>query len=83
MMLHLDFVIFERDIVGFCGSSQFRERERVEVVGRRGCSLGARDVNEAKLPMSELGLGSCATRLLNELLVDMKLYSTIKRYIPV
>jgi hypothetical protein len=48
----------------------------------------ARDVNEAKLPVSSLGLGpirlgSCATRLLNELLVDTKLYSIIKRYIPV
>jgi hypothetical protein len=42
-----------------------------------------RDVNEVKLPMSLLGLGSCATRLLNELLVDTKLYSIIKRYIPV
>jgi hypothetical protein len=43
----------------------------------------ARDVNEAKLPMSSLGLGSirlgsCATQLLNELLVDMKIYSIIK-----
>jgi hypothetical protein len=45
-----------------------------------------RDVNEAKLPVSSLGLGSvrlgsCATRLLNELLVDTKLNSIIKRYI--
>jgi len=42
-----------------------------------------RNVNEAKLPVSSLRLGSCATRLLNKLLVDTKLYSIIKRYIPV
>jgi hypothetical protein len=51
-------------------------------------SLSARDVKEAKLPVSSLGLDSirldsCATRLLNELLVDTKLYSIIKRNIPV
>jgi hypothetical protein len=45
-----------------------------------------RDVNEPKLPVSSLGLGSiglglCAIRLLNEPFVDMKLYSIIKRYI--
>jgi hypothetical protein len=43
----------------------------------------SRDVNEVKLPVSLLGLGSCATQLLNELLVNIKLYSIIKRYIPV
>jgi hypothetical protein len=47
-----------------------------------------RDVNKAKLPMSSLGLYSirfdlCMTQLLNELFVDTKLYSIIKRYIPV
>jgi hypothetical protein len=48
--------------------------------------LASKDVNEAKisvssLELSSIRLGSCATKLLNERFVDMKLYSIIKRYI--
>jgi hypothetical protein len=38
------------------------------------------DVNEAKFSVNSLGFGSCATQLLNELFVNMKIYSIIKRY---
>jgi hypothetical protein len=38
------------------------------------------DVNEAKFSVNSLGLGLCTTQLLNELFVNMKIYSIIKRY---
>jgi hypothetical protein len=58
----------------------------LQVWNRANEAIGPWDVNyghEAKLPMSSLGLGSiklgsCATRLLNEVLVDTKIYSIIK-----